>query len=389
MFPDAAQRKALEGALYQTRLLYNAALQERIECYKKTGRSISLYDQTKSLTEIRKDAEWSCYSTRIQRGALIRLDRAYKAFFRRVKTGGKAGFPRFQGKGRWDSLEINDEVNYKSGVLRIKGVGNIKVKERRLITGAIKTATLRKDVFGWRLSLVAECGMEAREKTGRAIGIDVGIEKFYTDSNGKQAANLHFLRRKLRYLRILNRKLSLKSPKKKHKHTKAGSRKKMTFGSRRYKYWSLRRKQLHWKITEQRRGFHWREIVPLVRDNDVIAVEELNVAGMRQNRHLSRAISDVGWSGFITKLERKAEGAGVSLIKVSPRNTSQACSGCGEIVKKSLSQRWHSCACGVELDRDHNAAINILRAVSSPPLVNVGGYAVRSARTAKKSEVYL
>ena len=365
--PTPKQAAHLNYLLWHTRQLYNAALQERIDCYKRTGKSITYYDQCKSVTQIRAELpEFKDVWVMFQRGALQVLDEAYKHFFRRVKTKkGKVGFPRFKGARRWNSLQMPYAVNYEHGAVKIKGVDKLRVIAKRKIEGTIKNAILKKDVFGWRINIVAEVLADIKPKTNKKIGIDVGISKFITDSNGNEVANPQFLKRSLRHLRRIQR---------------AYSRKKKD--SRRFKICRRRVIQAHWKVAERRRGFHWAVIDKLINNNDVICAEDLQVSNMGRNRRLSRSIHDVGWASFINKLFCKAEETGKQLIKVAPHGTSQQCSGCGEVVPKKLSERTHKCgSCGLILDRDHNAAINILRAGISPPPVKLCKTRVKSPAT--------
>lgn len=230
------------------------------------------------------------------------------------------------------------------GRLCLSKIGNLKVKWHRPIEGRIKTCTIRRDVDQWFVSFVCELPDPQRVLPLSEVGIDVGIESFAVTSAGEFVENPRFLTEWLPKLRRAQRALSRA---KRGSHRRAKAR--------------LRVARLHRKVRRLRLNFHHQIARELVNRFDYIAMEELNVAGMVRNRHLARHISDVGWAQFGRVLECKAAEAGKTVIRIDARYTSQVCSGCGAVVEKDLSVRWHECPhCGLSMHRDHNAARNIL-----------------------------
>lgn len=334
------QHKKLADIAESQRQLYNAALQERIECYKKTGKGRTYIDQCGAVTELRKDPEYSNVPVNLQRWTLKRLDDAYRGFFKR------GGFPRFRGYGRWKAFGFKEfsGIKFDGKRIRFKGLpGSLRVHMHRPLQGVIKSCVFRRDLKGWYVCFQCETSVDEKEHSGEEIGIDVGLESFATMSNGDKIPNPRIARKAHKELRRKQRALV---------RCKKGS-------NRRKKVKACLAK-VHEKIKNTRKTFLHQQSARLVRENSLIAVEDLKIKNMVKNHRLARSISDAGWGEFVNMLTYKAESAGGEVIKVNPRNTSQACSGCGQIVPKDLSARIHSCECGTVLDRDHNAAINIL-----------------------------
>ena len=356
--PQKGQEKRLLSLLGMTRGLYNAALQERIDCYKRTGRGVSYYDQCKSLTEIRSfDEGWREQSAQIGRGALTRLDKAFKAFFKGFKEG--CGFPRFKGRNRWRSIDLEKVYRIEIGngnwrFLSFKGInGRLRVYFHRPLPAEArqKYARLVRDAKGWKLQLVLELPDAASVPVSDMMGIDVGLTHFLTTDTGEQIPNPRCLQRELKRLRVAQRSLA---------------RKQRGSGNRERQRKVVER--LHLRVRNQRANFHWQAAKKLVEQGKTLIVEDLNVKGLARGM-LSRQVSDVGWAAFIERLTCKAESAGLAVIKVDPKQTTQMCSGCGAIVKKSLAVRVHSCPeCGLVMDRDRNAAVNIKKRGGNAPL---------------------
>jgi putative transposase len=376
LLPTRKQHEALVAILDAQRALYNAALAERIDCYRKTGRTISYIDQSRSLTECRKQIpEMADAPLCIQRGTLKRLDEAYKGFFRRVKSrNGKAGFPRFRGKGWFNSFDFNEMygIRFDGKRLRLKSMpSGLRVHlHRPMPQGKILTAKFKRDHKGWSVCLAIRVEMPEKCVVQSAIGLDVGLKAFAYQSDGIVIPNPRIARRAEREMRRRQRALS---------RCKRGS--------------NCRRKvkrevsRQHAKILNTRTTWLHQQSARIANSYDLIVAEDLNIKGMVRNKHLSRSISDASWSRFFEMLSYKAERAGSIFIKVNPRNTSQNCSGCGEKVPKSLAVRTHSCPhCGLVIDRDWNASLNILHAaVVGGGFDNVGGYVKR--RTGKLTEI--
>ena len=368
LLPTKRQHKALEAILESQRQLYNAALEERIDAYRKAGVTRGYIDQTKALTEWRQsDPEARALPANLQRATLKRLDDAYKGFFRRVKAGGKAGFPRFRGRGRFDSFGFREfsGILLDRGRIRFKGMpGALRVHMHRQIPAeaVIKSCTFRRDAKAWSVSLAAEVPMPPPRESRRAVGVDLGITTFAALSDGAFIPSLNAARRAERRLRQVQRAFS---------RTKRGSA-----GRRKAREKVAR---CHAQTARQRANHLHQASARLMRDYDVIVVEALNVKGLARSA-LTKDVHDASWAKFISMLRYKAEWAGARLIEVDPQDTSQDCSGCGVKVPKELGERNHECPhCGLSIDRDLNAARNILyRAGVGPGLRNVAGCGMRA-----------
>ena len=341
---EAACVQALDDA----RDLYNAALQHRISLYRDAGQSIGLLEQSRQLTEARELPEVKACLRSIQQDALERLDLAFKAFFRRCQQGQKPGFPRFRTRDRYHTfsqkIEKQRACPLKGDKLTVPGVGSCRVRLSREIEGIVKQLRITRRADGWFVLLVCDLPRpEPLPKTGDSVGIDVGLENFATLSTGETIDNPRFLRESERRLKTAQRQVSRR---------KKGSH-------RRRKAVRLLSKQ-HLTVSRKRKNFHFEQAAPLVRDFDVIAIEDLKIRNMVRNPHLAKSICDAGWGNFLNILASKAENAGREIERVPPQFTSQDCSACGERVRKSLAVREHQClVCGLVLHRDHNAAINI------------------------------
>jgi len=355
------QYRALAAICEAQRILYNAALEERIDCYRKTGRSLSYMTQAMSLKTIRADDAdgYGAIPANLSRATLQRLHRAFDGFFRRTKAGGKAGFPRFKSKDRWRSFGFAEfsGIRFDGKRLRFKGLpGGLRVHlHRPLPEGKLLSCQFIRDAKGWSVALQMKAAVAERRAVSRPVGIDVGLNTFAYLSDGVIISNPRVARRAERELRRRSRALS-----------------RCKRGSNRRKKIKARVTTLHAKIANTRRTYLHQQSAIIVRNYDLIAIEDLNVKGLAASM-LAKSVHDAGWSIFANMLSYKAERAGATLIRVDPKLTSQTCSGCGVIVKKGLAERVHSCPdCGLVLDRDHNAALNILhRGVLSPEAANV------------------
>jgi len=368
LLPRKSQHRALESILESQRQLYNAALEERIGAYRKAGLLLTYFDQSRGLTEWRgSDPEARELPVSLQRATLKRLDEAYKGFFRRVKQGGMPGFPRFRGKGWFDSFGFREfsGITLERGRLRFKGMpGRLRVHwHRELPEGAaIKSCTFKRDPKGWSVSFAIAVEPAAHRLGGRAVGIDLGISTFAALSDGGFIPSLKAARKAQKRLRIAQRALARKA------RRSSGRRKARTALVR-----------CHAAVARRRREQLHQASARLVRDYDVIVLEQLNVKGLATSA-LAKDVHDASWARFISMLRYKAERAGAHLIAVDPRNTSQECSGCGMLVPKTLGDRRHDCShCGLSTDRDLNAARNVLnRAGVGPGLRNVAGCGMRA-----------
>jgi putative transposase len=350
--PTPEQERELERVLLLCLRLYNAALEQRITAWGRCHVSVTRYEQEAELKAIRAAfSEYAAIHSHVLQDVLARLDKTYQAFFRRVARGEKAGFPRFKGQNRWHSFtfkEYGNGATLDNDVLVLSKIGRIRVQWSRPITaieGTPKTIVVTKEADGWYVAIsCVEVPIHPLPPTGKETGTDLGLESFATLADGTMIHNPRCYRKAEAYLRRCQRRVSRR---------KKGS-------NRRKKAINLLARA-HQHIRRQRRDFQHKTALSLVRQYDTIYYEDLQTANMVRNHHLAKSISDAGWSAFVTILVFKAANAGKQAVAVPPAYTSQACSGCGVIVEKGLSVRWHQCPeCGVSLHRDHNAALNIL-----------------------------
>ena len=331
------------------RWTYNETLAIRKNAYEQEGKSVSYYEIKKLLPPWKDDKpELKCVHSQVLQEVVKRVDLAYQAFFRRVKDGEDPGYPRFKGKDRYDSFTYTQSgFSLKPGKLWLSKIGDIKIKLHRAVDGEIQRLNIRKMPTGkWFVSFLVEAeSVEPFLKTGLSIGVDVGLKSFITLSNGGHVDNPRFFVHEENALAKSQRKLS--------------KAEKVT--SERAKALKVVHR-VHERITNKRDDFVQKVSLSLVKAYDLIAFEDLNIKGMIKNHCLAKHIGDAAWNKLITTTSYKAEWAGKRVELVNPSNTSQVCSGCGQIIKKDLSERVHRCSfCGLTLDRDQNAAINILR----------------------------
>ena len=356
LFTNKSQRDALDYILWQQRILYNAALEQRKTVYEETGKGISYDDQWAHFRDERRakpDTFGLVNATSLQQ-LLRRVDKAYKAFFRRLKAGETPGYPRFKGRNRFHSMEFKHGDGVKlyqnergQTRLRIQNVGEVKVKfHRQLPSGSkIKHVVVKRSLGNWYVTLMVEFDAPLLlPPTEEAVGIDMGLKSLLALSDGTLIDNPRWLRVSQKRLRVLNRKLA--------RQKKGGTNWRKT---------AYQLARLHSKIANQRRDFWHKTTRQLVNQYDLICIENLTLGFMTANRQLALSAHDAALGEFRSLLAYKAEEAGKLVVPVPPQYTSQICSGCGTIVAKSLSVRTHRCSeCGLELDRDVNAARNIL-----------------------------
>jgi putative transposase len=348
--PTRKQIELLSWTLACCRELYNASLQHRRDAYRMAGKSLNYYDQANALVEVKEACpEFRNIHSQILQDVLRKVDKAYKAynaFFRRIKSGEKeVGYPRFQGRDRYDSFTFpQGGWSLHCDSLTLSKIGTIKVKLHRSICGKVKTVSVKREGEHWYVCFSVEVDTVPLPHSDKAIGIDLGLTTFAVFSNGEAIANPRYLRKSLSNLASKQQALS---------RCKRGSHRRS----------KVRRAvaQTHRRIRNQRADFFHKESRKLVNEYGTIVFEKLQPANMVRNHSLALSISDAGWGQFVAYTTCKAENAGRRVVTVSPAYTSQVCSGCGTIKRKELSERWHSCECGCSLDRDQNAAINILR----------------------------
>jgi putative transposase len=348
LYPSASQRRRLDAVRETCRHFYNALLRQRKDAYERHGISITKAQQLR-LVKVEKDTSPYAFDvhSHILQNVGADLDKAFQAFFRRAKAGEDPGYPRFKGKDRFAGFGFKEYLNgfkFDGRRLKLSGIGRIAVRWHRPLEGKIKSARIDGRAGKWFVSFACEVEKpEPLPATGQSIGIDVGLCRLATLSNGEGQANPRWYRRILRQLRVVQRSVARKE----------------LGGSNRRK--AVRRLQrLLLKVANTRKDFLNKFADELIERFDRIVLEDLRVAAMARGR-LALSILDAGWSYLLSRLAHKAESAGREVILVGPAYTSKTCSGCGALFEDlSLSDRWVSCGCGVSLDRDHNAAINIL-----------------------------
>ncbi|KIZ13610.1 RNA-guided endonuclease InsQ/TnpB family protein [Streptomyces natalensis] len=380
--PTARQEAALHAMLRDHCMLYNAAPQERRDAYRHASRTTVRYgEQSAQLKEIRAvDPDQARWSFSSQQATLRRLNKAFAAFFRRVKAGQTPGYPRFKGIGhfdtvefpkdgdgcRWDSTPHNGQTR-----VRLQGLGHVRVHQHRPVRGRVKTISVKREGRRWYVVLACdEVPAEPLPATGSSIGIDMGTTHFFTDSNGVHVANPRFLESMAEGLAAAQQRLST-FPQRTRCRTK--------------KHRAAARKvsRIHAKIRRQRLDHHHKTALTLVRGHDVIGHEKLNAAGMTQtpapkpdprqpgvflpNRAaakagLNRSILDAGWGLFLGILAQKAESAARRVIPVDARNTSCTCPECGHVAKENrVTQSKFECVkCGHVANADRVGALNVL-----------------------------
>lgn len=349
LYPSRSQKKRLDSVLETCRRVYNDCLAERKEAWESEQRSVSKVEQLRHVKTVKTENPYAKdVHSHILQVAVTDLDKAFQAFFRRVKAGEAPGYPRFKGRGRFSSFGLKEYGNgFKIDGRRLKltGIGRVPVRWHRPIEGQVKTVRIIRKPDGWYAAFSCETTSIQLPSTGRAIGVDVGLRWLFAFSDGATVENPRWYRESQAKRRILQRRVS--------RRRKGGTR-------RRKAVQRLARHHQH--VANQRRDFLNKIVARLIADHDLVAIEDLRILNMVRNRHLSQSILDAAWGFFQERLIAKAAEAGRSVVEVDPAYTSQTCSGCGQRFPEhlSLAVRWVSCECGLFLDRDTNAAINVL-----------------------------
>lgn len=348
IYPTKSQTEKLDHSLDLLRDIYNAGLQERRDAWRMNRIHVTCFDQIKQIPDIRRlNIDYLDIQARSIHQTLRQLDKAFNAFFRRLKSGENPGFPRFKGATFFNSIIYNREgFKLTDERLTLSKIGNIKLRLSRPVEGTIKEVIAKREGNKWFVIISCDNVPERPlAPTGRAVGVDVGIESFATLSDGTQIDNWKYYESSAKQLRVAQRRVARR-----------------TKGSNRRRKAVTQLRNIHQKISNQRLDFQHKLSTHLIRSYDLIAVEKLNIKGMARG-FLAKQALDASWSSFFDMLDYKAESADRKLVKVAPHFTSQDCSACGCRVKKALAERMHNCPnCGLSLHRDHNAALNILSA---------------------------
>lgn len=346
LYPNNIQATTLEQWRIACQQLYNGALQERKDAWKRAKIRITYNIQTSELSILRNsDAMWNFIPSIISRSALHRINNAFNAFFRRVKAKEKPGFPRYKALSQYNTFSIG-KVKVKNSHVFVPKLGPIRFNEYRPVKGTIKNIEICKEHDKWFVCIACDLGdAPTKVPIKSIIGIDLGLTTFATLNDGTSIDNPRYYRKAQANLAVKQRQLARKKR-----------------GSNNRKQAKLLVSKAHKHVKNQRLDFLRKQACLLFAQYDMIAHEKLNIKGMIQYGNLAKSIHDAAWGLFIEILTCKAESAGKWLIPVDPKGTSQRCSGCGAIVKKTLAEREHRCSsCGLVLGRDLNAAINILQ----------------------------
>jgi putative transposase len=349
LYPSKTQRRLLEQTIETCRRWYNACLEERKLAWENEQKTVGKFEQLAKVKAYRQENPFAAQlHSHILQVVVQDLDKAYQAFFRRVKAGETPGYPRFKGRDRFDSYGLKEYGNgfkLDGRRLRLTGIGRVRVRWHRPLEGKIKTIRIGRQVGEWYACFACEVEEQRLSPTGREIGIDVGIYHLLATSEGEIIDNPHWYRDEQRKLRVIQRRVA-------RRQVGGANRRKAVLGLQ----------SSHEHIANQRKDFLNKLANHLIVNHDRIALEDLQINGMVQNHHLSKSILDAGWSYLKQRLIDKAEEAGRLVILVNPAYTSKACCSCGLIFADlSLADRWLDCACGLSMDRDVNAANNILQ----------------------------
>jgi putative transposase len=353
LYPTPAQETALEQTLEDCRWLYNRLLEERKLAWDETETSVTLYQQHARIPLLKSERPGLAQMhSQVLQNVAVRIDLAFKAFFRRVKAGETPGHPRFRGRGWYHSF-CYPQAGRKGGYwlsadgqhVHLSKVGEVALEVHRPLAGSVKTCCVRRSATG-KWFVTVSCAVEDRPlpASTESVGLDVGLASFATLSTGEQIANPRFFRTEEKALAKVQRRLA-----KRTKGTPSWRRAKRAVA------------HVHERIANRRKDFAHRHSRRIVNRCGVVAVEDLSVNQLVHNHCLAKSISDAAWATFTTYLTYQAVSAGRRVVKVNPAYTSQDCSRCHHRQKLTLADRVYRCpCCGLEMDRDHNAALNIV-----------------------------
>lgn len=370
--PTASQVSALNATLAIHCEIYNAALEHRREAWNRARVSVSWVDQCRELTEIRKiRPDVAAVNAKSAQQTLRRLDRSFSAYYRRCRSGEKPGYPRFRSIRRFDSITFSQppaDGGLRAGYVHVPCIGSVRAHQHRALANGARVKQVMVKREGSRWYVIFSCDdipVEPLPTTGAVVGIDLGIESFLTTSNGAHVPNPRHFAVTAGRLAAAQRELARKKR-----------------GSKRRRKAVAKVVSLHGKVRRSRHDHAHKTALALIRDQDLIVHEDLQIANMGRRPKpkladdgsyepngaaakagLNRSIQDAGWGIFLRVLADKAESAGRLVIAVNPRHTSQKCAECGQVAAGNrASQAVFRClACGHEAHADVNAAINILR----------------------------
>lgn len=340
--PTPSQKRALGQWLGSCRYVYNLSLSYKKTLWEQSKVNIGKNDIQKELSAIAKETEWlGVVHSQVLQEVTDRVFNAYDGFFKQGK-----GFPKFARKGQYQSFSFKQGVKISPTHLQLPKFGKVKYRNSQPLRGTIKRATVRECADGWYVSVGVETDIEPLPICESRIGIDVGIKSLLVTSAGETVENPKHLHKAERKLKWLQRSVS-------RKRKGSANRKK-----------AIKKLALqHQKVANTRKDFQHKVTTRLIRENQAIAVESLQISNMLANHKLAKSISDAGWYELTQMLEYKARWYGREFEKVSARHTSQDCSVCNyRNTELTLSVREWTCkACSTVHDRDVNASINIKR----------------------------
>ncbi|WP_028775837.1 RNA-guided endonuclease InsQ/TnpB family protein [Shimazuella kribbensis] len=345
LYPTKKQQEKIHFTLERCRLLYNRLLQERICAYQGEQKNLTYYEQKKTLPDRKKAIpELKQVYSQVLQQVVEKLDKTYRAFFQRVQNKQKGGFPRYKGENRYRSFTYPQSGYTLEGkCLQLSKIGSIRIRMHRGIKGVIKICTIMQKNGKYYTCFSCQVKPASQPKTGKQVGIDLGVKHLAVTSDEQFFSAPKHLRKSESHIKRLQRSIFKKKK-----------------GSKRRKKVVKVLARTHEKIANRRKDYAHKLSCLLVQAYDFIAFEDLSISNMVKNHQIAKNIVDAGWGQLVQYTTYKAESAGKRVVLVDPYQTSQRCSCCGEIVKKTLAERVHRCICGYEQDRDINAAINIL-----------------------------
>jgi len=346
IYPTKSQLTSIENILELTRWVYNETLALRKKAWETEKKSISLYESQKELTKWKQEKpELKNVYTQALQQAQVRVDFAFKSFFRRCKKEEKPGYPRFKGPGRYKSITFpQNQFGFRlyptESKVYLSKIGDVKIVLHRPIQGVIKTCTIKREPSGkWFITFSCDKveKPEPLPQTGKIVGIDLGLMTYVQCSDGTKIDKPRFFKKEQKELTRIQNKVQSK----KTKHTEA---------------------LIHERIKNKREDFCHKTANKLVKKYDFIAHEDLDTKNMLEQKKYSKSIADAAWATLVEFITFKAENAGRYRNGVNPRGTSQRCSQCGAEVSKDITVRVHNCPqCGYKAPRDLNSALEVLR----------------------------
>lgn len=370
LYPTKKQEQSLLNTLETCRRLRNKSLNERSKNY-----DMQFYEQKRLLTQRRKQDKYQKQvHSQVLQDVLLTLDKAYQAYFK-----GLSRYPKFKRRDKYNSFTYTQVggFNLNGGILRLGMIGKVKIKVHRSITGTVKRCTIIRDIDQWYacISVGEETGQEVKPMSTAKVGVDLGLLNLAVLSNGEVIENPRILNASVQRIKFLQKYLARK---------KRDSRNRMKAKIALAKAWR--------KVRRQREDCAHKVSTQLVSKYNIVVFEGLTISRMVKNHSLAAAIMDATWGKLRRITAYKAERRGGRVILVNPGGTSHKCSGCGVIVRKDLSLRVHACpSCSLVMDRDHNAALNILKLGLEQTHAETESLLVRRTSTfqSRKQEAYV